>query len=65
MTDISFAPVKLYPSGKFASHCSLQRRDYFGLRWFAAPRAFTSGTPHPEFSEYITFYCLFDAETSS
>jgi hypothetical protein len=29
----------------------LKRRDYLGLRWFAAPRAFTSGAPHPRFCE--------------
>jgi hypothetical protein len=43
-------PPYLGSPREFAVPRSL-RRDYLGLSLFAAPRTFTSGVPHPRFSE--------------
>jgi hypothetical protein len=51
VTDFDFAHSKSHPSDKFTIPYSLRRRGYLVLHWFAAPRAFTSGAPHPRFSE--------------
>jgi hypothetical protein len=51
MTSCGLVHPHLGSPGEFAVPRSLRRRGYLGLRWFAAPRAFTSGAPHPRFSE--------------
>jgi hypothetical protein len=51
MTSCGLVHPHLSSPGEFAVPRSLRRRGYLGLRWFAAPRAFTSGAPHPRFSE--------------
>ncbi|ADJ28427.1 conserved hypothetical protein [Nitrosococcus watsonii C-113] len=51
MTDASFVHSKPHQPGEFALPNSLRRRVYLGLRWFAAPRAFTSGPPDPRLRE--------------
>jgi hypothetical protein len=51
VADFNFVATKLHPPNKFAVSRSLRRRDYLGLRWFAAPRALTSDPPGLRFSE--------------
>jgi hypothetical protein len=47
MIDFRFVLTNPYPSNKFAFLSDLRRRVDLGLRGYAAPRAFTSGAPHP------------------
>ncbi|ADE13417.1 conserved hypothetical protein [Nitrosococcus halophilus Nc 4] len=51
MTDFNFVPTKLHQSGEFAVPRGPRRRDDLGLGVFTAPRAFTSGAPHPRLRE--------------
>ncbi|ADE16725.1 conserved hypothetical protein [Nitrosococcus halophilus Nc 4] len=48
MTDINFVPTKLHQPGEFAVPCGSQAT---ALGVFTAPRAFTSGAPHPRLRE--------------
>ncbi|ADJ27877.1 hypothetical protein Nwat_0933 [Nitrosococcus watsonii C-113] len=47
MTDFNFVPTRRHPPGDFAFLGSLRRRHHLDLGFLGAPRAFTSGVPHP------------------